>query len=69
MSVTSIVSAFGIGGLVLAGICWLVYYLLKAKARAAVEEETLQRIDEARREIEKQYLDRPDSLDDALDRL
>lgn len=65
----SIIAYFGVGGLLVAGLGWLVYYLLKAKARAAVEEETQQRIDEARREIEKKYLDRPDSLDDALDRL
>lgn len=69
MSITAIFSAFGIGGLALAGLGWLIYHLLKQKAAAAVEEKTQQRIHEAQREIEKKYLDRPDNLSDALDRL
>lgn len=69
MSITAIISAFGLGGLALAGLLWLAYYLIKEKARAAVEAETQERINAARKQIEKEYLNRPDNLNDALDRL
>lgn len=65
-----VVSALGVGTTALLALCgWLAYMWIKELARKAIKEETDEIIHEERRKVEERYKDRPDNLDDALDRL
>ena len=65
-----LIAALGIGTTLLLGLCgWLAYMWIKELARKAVKEETDAIIHEERRKGEERYKNRPDNLDDALDRL
>lgn len=65
-----VISVLGLGTSVALGLAgYFAYLWIKEKARQAVAEETEKTIHEERRKVEERYKNRPDNLNDALDRL
>ena len=64
-----LIGSFGLSGVLLGVIGWILYQWMKEKAGVAMEEEMQQTIAKERRKIEDAYKARPDDLDESLDRL